>query len=283
MNDDRAATGYDRRRSNWLIPRFKTRSSVATLVKPNPEPLRPPKWSFGVLNPKDTSSEVPGTVLLLSSSTHQPTPDPTSTSSPPEDSTPLTTLPPKTTPDGTIILSPQPDPSPNDPLNWPRWRRDAALFSLGIYCAVGGGMPPLLAAGFTDVAADYHVPVRRVALTTGLLMLGLGIGCVLAGPTAILYGKRPVYLTSIILFILASTWCALSPDFPSLLVARVVQGVAISPVEALPSATIAEMYFLHERSFRIGVYTLMLLGGKNLVPLVSAAVIERWGWRWVFW
>jgi hypothetical protein len=27
----------------------------------------------------------------------------------------------------------------------------------------------------------------------------------------------------------------------------------------------------------------LLLGGKNLVPLVSAAVIQSLGWRWVFW
>lgn len=64
---------------------------------------------------------------------------------------------------------------------------------------------------------------------------------------------------------------------------RVFQGVAVSPVECLPSATIAEIFFLHERAYRIGIYTLLLLGGKNLVPLVSAAIIGSFGWRWVFW
>jgi MFS family permease len=60
-----------------------------------------------------------------------------------------------------------------------------------------------------------------------------------------------------------------------------VQGIAVSPVECLPSATVAEIFFLHERAFRLGVYTLLLLGGKNLIPLVSAAVIQSLGWRWV--
>ncbi|KAL1865598.1 hypothetical protein VTK73DRAFT_5137 [Phialemonium thermophilum] len=148
---------------------------------------------------------------------------------------------------------------------------------------VGGGMTPLLAAGFTNVAHDYHIDVSRVSLTTGLYMTGLGVGSVIFSPTAILYGKRPVYLFSAVLFILSSVWCALSPNFPSLILARIFQGIAVSPVECLPSATIAEIYFLHERAFRIGIYTLLLLGGKNLVPLASAAVIQRLGWRWVFW
>lgn len=144
-------------------------------------------------------------------------------------------------------------------------------------------MTPILAAGFNDVAETYGVGLSQVALTTGLYMLGLGLGSVVASPTAILYGKRPVYLVAIILFTLSSIWCALSPNYASLVVARIVQGFAVSPVECLPSATIAEIFFLHERAYRLGVYTLLLLGGKNLIPLVSAAIVQSLGWRWVFW
>lgn len=189
----------------------------------------------------------------------------------------------KKTKDGKIILEPQPEDSVNDPLNWAMWRRNAALMSLGFYCMLGGGMTSVLAAGFNNVAASYHIPVARVALTTGLYMMGLGIGSVIMSPTAILFGKRPVYLATSVLFIVSSVWCALSPDFPSLILARIFLGISVSPVECLPSATIAEIFFLHERAYRLGIYTLLLLGGKNLVPLVSAVIIQALGWRWVFW
>lgn len=148
---------------------------------------------------------------------------------------------------------------------------------------LGGGMTPVLAAGFTNVATTYGITTARVSLTTGLYMMGLGVGSVLSAPTAILFGKRPVYLISAITFILTAVWCALSPNFVSLLVARIFQGIALSPVECLPSATIAEIFFLHERAYRIGIYTLLLLGGKNLIPLLSAAIIQSLNWRWVFW
>jgi hypothetical protein len=189
----------------------------------------------------------------------------------------------KKTTNGEIILDPQPDDSLNDPLNWPSWRRDMALLSLGLYCMLGGGMTPVLAAGFTNVAKTYDVDVPKVALTTGLYMMGLGIGSVLASPTAILYGKRPVYLVASIFFVLSSVWCALSPTYSSLVIARIVQGLAVSPVECLPSATVAEIFFLHERAYRLGIYTLLLLGGKNLVPLIGAAIIQTLSWEWVFW
>lgn len=269
--------------------------------------VRPEKWSLGVLNDKETD-EVPGSVLLMSNTTrNEPlglrnAPARTSASSlpspfPPSARPPSSTRPPvsrresertiieekKRTADNKIILEPQPDDSMNDPLNWPAWRRDSALLSLGFYCALGGGMTPILAAGFNNVAQTYEVSVPQVALTTGFYMLGLGIGSVFASPTAILFGKRPVYLAGIILFIISAVWCAASPNYPSLVVARIFMGLAVSPVECLPSATIAEIFFLHERAFRLGIYTLLLLGGKNLIPLVSAAIIQGLSWRWVFW
>ena len=128
----------------------------------------------------------------------------------------------KLTPDGKIILEPQPDDSLNDPLNWPSSKRDVALLSLGLYCMVGGGMTPILAAGFTDVAETYHVTTSQVALTTGLYMMGMGLGSVFASPTAILFGKRPTYLVGAVLFIITSLWCAASPSYVSLVVVRCI-------------------------------------------------------------
>jgi MFS family permease len=269
----------------------KSSSNVSSL-NDDQTPLRP-KWTMGILNDPNTD-EVPGSVLLLSkvSKFNEPlglqnAPARLSSSSiphvrmmspppPPVDSK-------KYSPDGKFVLEPQPHDSPNDPLNWVLWRRDLALLSLGFYCMIGGGMTPILAAGFETVADEFDITVPQVALTLGMYSLGLGLGSVVLSPTAILYGKRPVYLVAAVCFVLSSIWCALSPNLTSLILARVFQGFAVSSVECLPSATIAEIYFLHEKAYRLGVYTLLLLGGKNIVPLVSAVIIGSLGWRWVFW
>lgn len=305
--------------SRWL-KLFRSSASDDDSDRREGQRSHPPKWTMGMLNDPDTV-EVPGSVLLLAQHRNQPlglknvhartshssipVDPPFSPTSPggtriPEAQSPGSHTPvasasgsrtpahepepeeKKMTDDGTIILEPQPDDSANDPLNWPAWRRDTALLSLGFYCMIGGGMTPLIAAGFHNVAEEYHVQEETVALTTGLYMMGLGVGSVIFSPTAILWGKRPVYLFSVLIFIGASLWSGFSPSFNSLLVARVFQGIAVSPVECLPSATIAEIFFLHERAYRIGIYTLLLLGGKNLVPLVSAVIINSLGWRWAF-
>ncbi|KAK4679843.1 hypothetical protein QC764_0038900 [Podospora pseudoanserina] len=226
---------------------------------------------------KDTV-DVPGTALLLVGLSPQPKPDthsddhnlpsppeePNQTSSPPRDDDP-----PNTTPTG-ILLAPQ--PLPHDLLSWPPWRHNLALLTIGLYSLLGGGTTPLLAAGFTNISQIFSIPRHRISLTTDLVMLGLGIGCLLASPTAILYGKRPVYLAGSLIFLLTCVWCALSPTFESLLLARFVQGVAISPVEALPSATIAELFFCMNEGAGAGGEGLwaLFVRGKNLVPVMGA-------------
>ncbi|KAI9656269.1 MAG: hypothetical protein M1821_004932 [Bathelium mastoideum] len=254
-----------------------------------------PRSKLGILNDKFTD-EVPGSILLLSgpakqneplglqhtlertSSSSLPSPYPPSMRSAASSRrTPMQEL--KRTASGKIILEPQPESSMNDPLNWPRWRRDMSLLCIGFYSMLGGGMTPVLAAGFSNVAQTYHISVSRVSLTTGLYMMGLGVSNALMSPTAILWGKRPVYLAGCVVFILSAVWCALSPSFTSLLLARIFMGLGVAPVECLPSASVAEIFFLHERAYRLGIYTLLLLSGKNLVPLVSAAIIQSLGWR----
>ncbi|KAI1501678.1 major facilitator superfamily domain-containing protein [Biscogniauxia marginata] len=250
------------------------------------EKTRQPTWNMGILNDRETI-QVPGSVLLLTQGRNEPfwlrnVPARTSHSSLAtgvfqEASTSRPALvedEKKMTEDGQIILEPQPDDSHNDPLNWPAWRRDSALLALGLYCMAGGGITPIIAAGFTEIASGRlvallleYINVADVSLTTGLYMMGLGIGCVIFSPTAVLYGKRPVYLFSAIIFIVPTVWCALSPTFTSLLLARIFQGIAVSPIECLPSATIAEIFFLHERAW------------LNLFPLVSSTIFQRFGWR----
>lgn len=115
-----------------------------------------------------------GTVLLLTSTTQEPLG--------------LDELPEKRTRKGDIILNPQPDDSPNDPLNWASWRRDIALLCLGWHCLVGGGQTPVLAAGFNDVATTFDVSIPDVALTTGKsrfpLFIYFAIGSLAMLPTS---------------------------------------------------------------------------------------------------
>lgn len=116
----------------------------------------------------------------------------------------------KTTPKG-IILFPQPHDNPNDPLNWPIWKRDLCLLVVGFQTFLGGGQSPLLAAGMHDLAVEFDRPITTISYLVGGFMLALGSGSIFASPTAMLYGKRLVYLLGIFIFLMGSIWAGQRP------------------------------------------------------------------------
>lgn len=188
----------------------------------------------------------------------------------------------KRTGDG-IILHPQPHDSPNDPLNWPLIRKDLCFLIIGFQTFLGGGQTPILAAGLSRLSAEFHRSMSNISYLVGGFMLALGFGSVFASPTAILYGKRLVYLIGILLFLVGSIWAAAAPNFGNLMGARVLMAFGASPTESLASASLSELYFQHERAYRVGLYTMLLLGGKNIVPLLSGLIFQHLNRHWLFW
>lgn len=51
--------------------------------------------------------------------------------------------------------------------------------------------------------------------------------------------------------------------------------------QSLIPANIAEIWFVHQRGFRLAVFHLGLIGGLNLVLPISALILTKWGWRTV--
>lgn len=188
----------------------------------------------------------------------------------------------KKTPEG-IVLFPQPRNDPNDPLNWPIWRRDVALLVIGFHSFMSGGQTPILASGFSIMAKEFDVTLNTLSYLVGAFMLAMAVGSAILAPTAVIYGKRIIYLVSCLIFFGGAIWGGAAKSFGSLIGARIIMGIGASPTESLPSSSIAEIYFMHERAYRLGIYTLLMLGGKNIVPLVSAFIISAKGWNWVFW
>ena len=79
-----------------------------------------------------------------------------------------------------------------------------ALLSLGFYCMLGGGMTPILAAGFNDVAKSFDVTYARVALTTGLYMMASVLDPSILSDSYIIWKETGLLIFSALMFV--ATW-----------------------------------------------------------------------------
>ena len=87
-----------------------------------------------------------------------------------------------------------------------------------------------------------------MALLTGYHLLGVAVAGILFVPSARVWGKRHLYLLGTVVLIFSSAWGGASgTNYGSLLWARIFQGVALAPFEALVNASVGDLYHVHER------------------------------------
>lgn len=107
---------------------------------------------------------------------------------------------------------------------------------------------PLLTSALTPLAADFDVELQQVTFGfQGILILMIGISGLFWNPLAVKIGKRPIYLFTTLGLALTCFWGGASQTFSSIVTARAVQGIMMAPFECLIPASIADVWFVHER------------------------------------
>jgi MFS family permease len=104
---------------------------------------------------------------------------------------------------------------------------------------------PILAANTITFSLYFHRDFTQIALLTGFHLCGCGVAGVLFVASARVWGKRHLYLLGAVLLVVSSIWAGRSRSYKSLVWARVLQGVAVAPFEALVNASVGDLFFVH--------------------------------------
>jgi EmrB/QacA subfamily drug resistance transporter len=104
----------------------------------------------------------------------------------------------------------------------------------------------------------------------------------IVGKLSDVYGRKPLFQISIVVFLVASAACALSQDMTQLVVLRGVQGVGAGGLVSLPFAIVGDILPPAERAryqgYIAGTFALAALLG----PLAGGFFVDFLNWRWVF-
>ncbi|QQK48093.1 Major facilitator superfamily domain, general substrate transporter [Penicillium digitatum] len=183
-----------------------------------------------------------------------------------------------------LKLMPLPSNSPSDPLNWTRLKKELLFATIIFGSCATGSLGPVLVPGFTTVAAQFETNLRSIALLNGALVMASGVSAYLCSCFAGVYGKRSVFIATTILLIVSCCWAAASKSYHSLLTSRIFQGLGIGAFFALAgTSSINDVFFVHERGIRVGLWNFGVIISVNLTPVVSGYVISNLSWRWSFW
>ncbi|PNH40222.1 hypothetical protein VD0004_g6749 [Verticillium dahliae] len=182
-----------------------------------------------------------------------------------------------------IILIPQPSDDPNDPLNWPLWKRDLITFVLSVTAIFATALGPILAANTVTLALIFGTTFTRIAVLTGYFLLGVGAAAVFFVPSGRIWGKRHLFIFGAVVLVASSAWGgAVGTNYESFIGARVVQGIACSPYETLVNVAVGDLYPVHQRGLRMAFTNLAVFGGAFFTPILVGKITHSIGWEWSF-
>ncbi len=150
-----------------------------------------------------------------------------------------------------------------------------AMFMVAIEATVvATAMPQIVArlGGFQVYAWVFSAFLLTQTATT-----------VMFGKLADLFGRKPVMVAGLVVFLIGSILAGFSWSMGSLIGFRLLQGLGAGAIQPTSMTIVSDLYSLDERR-RTQSYMATVWGVSAVVgPLAGAFIVQHWAWAWVFW
>jgi DHA1 family bicyclomycin/chloramphenicol resistance-like MFS transporter len=178
---------------------------------------------------------------------------------------------------------------------------DKAYAIAGLDLASRGGdgsgptAPPLtLLAGVTAVApASLHIlvpalpvlasvfdaPPGAVQLVLTLFLAGIASGQLVYGPVSDRYGRRPVLIAGLALFLFGTVLCGFAWSLPMLIIGRTLQALGGCAGMVLGRAIVRDVYERERAASALATIMMVTSLAPSLSPAIGAYLAEWGGWR----
>lgn len=130
---------------------------------------------------------------------------------------------------------------------------------------------PRIAAEFETDAATANLALAGYAAAIALLQL-------IFGPLSDRYGRRPVILGGLAVFVVASLGCWLATDIATFLLFRILQAGVVAGF-VVSNAIIRDLSSTEDAASRLGYVAMAWSVAPMLGPLLGGVIDEQFGWR----
>ncbi|CAN7360762.1 DHA2 family efflux MFS transporter permease subunit [Phenylobacterium sp. LjRoot219] len=103
-----------------------------------------------------------------------------------------------------------------------------------------------------------------------------------SGWLALKIGRKPMFLFSIVAFVLASVLCGVATNLPEMVFFRLLQGFAGAGMMPLSQAAIFDLWPAEVMPRVMSIWSATIMVGPILGPTLGGYLTEHFSWRWVF-
>ena len=132
------------------------------------------------------------------------------------------------------------------------------------------------------LAADLGVSGNDRQFVIGVYLLTAGIGALAPGALADRFGRRPILLGSIAVYIVLSIACAMAPTYDALIAVRAAQGFFAAGIVALPPAIIRDRVGGDKMAKMMSLIFVIFLMVPAVAPTIGEGILQLGNWRAIF-
>ncbi len=136
---------------------------------------------------------------------------------------------------------------------------------------------------FPYVAADLQVTSAQMQQTLSLYLFGAALMTLFHGTLSDTFGRRPVILVSLVVYVITTIGCALATSLPQLLCWRALQGLSAGAGIIIGRAIIRDSQQGHAAQRLLSLVTMIFGIAPAIAPIIGGWLQDVLGWRSIFW
>ncbi len=130
-----------------------------------------------------------------------------------------------------------------------------------------------------DIAREFGVSVLSVQSSLIAFLIAYAAGHLFYGGVADRYGRRPVLLWGLAIYVLASLACALSTSMTMLIAARALQGVGAAGSMVMVRSIVRDLYDRQQSARALAVISTAMVFAPATAPALGGYLHAQFGWQ----
>ncbi len=135
---------------------------------------------------------------------------------------------------------------------------------------------------FPEIGKTFSVTPQQMQLTLSAYLATFSVMTLFHGAISDSFGRRPVILVNLAVFVAATIGCALARDFGQLLMFRALQGLSGGAGMVVGRAMIRDSFAGHEAQRMMSMVTMIFGVAPAIAPVIGGWLQAGFGWRSVF-